>query len=121
MTLGQKIKSKREELGISQTDLAKKINISKQTLYKYENDIITNIPSSVIEALADKLYTTPEYFFGWKEQGVPYDELSDNVKAALDYIVRKDEIEKAMALYVKFDKADPKIQAAVEALLKNDN
>lgn len=30
---------------MSQVEFADKINVSKQTLYKYENDIITNIPS----------------------------------------------------------------------------
>ena len=48
MTKGQRIRTKRESLNMSATDLAKRVDISKQTLYKYENDIITNIPSDVI-------------------------------------------------------------------------
>ena len=51
MTLAQKIKSKREEKGISQTELAKIIGTSKQTLYKYENGIVTNIPYDTIKKL----------------------------------------------------------------------
>ena len=35
MNKGKRIKQLREELNISQTDLAKKVGISKQTLYKY--------------------------------------------------------------------------------------
>lgn len=65
MTKGQRIKSKRESLNISQTDLAKKIGVSKQTLYKYEQDIITNIPSDVIERLSEHLECTPAYLMGW--------------------------------------------------------
>mgnify|MGYP002974353835 CR=1 FL=1 len=43
MTTGERIKEVRNKLGISQVDFADKINVSKQTLYKYENNIITNI------------------------------------------------------------------------------
>ena len=45
MTVGERIKKVREKTGMSQVEFADKINVSKQTLYKYEDDIITNIPS----------------------------------------------------------------------------
>ena len=41
MTVGDRIRKQREQLGISQTELAEKVKISKQTLYKYETNIIT--------------------------------------------------------------------------------
>lgn len=65
MTKGERIRSLRESRGLSQVSLADKINVSKQTLYKYENDIITNIPSDKIEELADALGTVPEVIMGW--------------------------------------------------------
>ena len=37
MTVGERIKKIRNKLGMSQVDFADKINVSKQTLYKYEN------------------------------------------------------------------------------------
>ena len=52
MTVGQRLKQLREKAGLSQVDLAAKLNVSKQNLYKYENDIITNIPSDKIEEAA---------------------------------------------------------------------
>ena len=67
MTKGERIKQRREQLGISQTELAECIGTSKQNLYKYENDIITNIPSDRVEALAKCLDTTPAYIMGWNE------------------------------------------------------
>ena len=70
MTHGQLIRKRREELNIKQTDLADAVKISKQTLYKYENDIITNIPSDTIEALAKALDTTPAYLMGWEEEHI---------------------------------------------------
>ena len=59
MTKGQRIKKKREEIRVSQTELANAIGVSKQTLYKYENDIVTNIPSDVIERLSFRLDCSP--------------------------------------------------------------
>ena len=65
MTIGTRIKNKREELGIAQVELARKIGCTKQTIYKYENDIVTNIPSDNVEKLASALNTTPAYLMGW--------------------------------------------------------
>lgn len=65
MTIGNRIKSIRESKGISQVDLANAVKISKQTLYKYENGIITNIPSDKIEGIANFLRISPSYLMGW--------------------------------------------------------
>ena len=62
---GALIKQLREAKGLSQVDLAKRIGITKQTLYKYENNIIENIPSKNIERLAAALGTTPQHLMGW--------------------------------------------------------
>lgn len=68
MTIGNRIKQIRENtLRISQTELAEKIGVSKQTLYKYENDIITNIPSDKIEAIARLAGLSPSYLMGWDD------------------------------------------------------
>ena len=65
MTVGERIKNLREKLGMSQVDFADKINVSKQTLYKYENNIITNIPSDKIEAVAAIGNVSPAHLMGW--------------------------------------------------------
>lgn len=67
MTIGERIRERREALKINQTDLADKISVSKQTLYKYENGIVTNIPSNKIEEIAKVLNTTPEFLMGWEK------------------------------------------------------
>ena len=67
MTKGERIKHLREKKGMSQVSLADKINVSKQTLYKYENDIITNIPSDKVEAIAEATGSTPSYIMGWDD------------------------------------------------------
>ena len=65
MTVGQRLKQLREKAGLSQVDLAANLNVSKQNLYKYENDIITNIPSDKIEEAASILNVSPSYIMGW--------------------------------------------------------
>lgn len=61
------IRREREKAGISQTDFAKMIKVTKQTLYKYEQGIITNIPSDKIEEIANALGVSPSYIMGWKD------------------------------------------------------
>lgn len=64
-SIGQRIKECRELLKMTQESLANKIGTTKQTIYKYENDIITNIPSDKIELIAKTLGTSPSYLMGW--------------------------------------------------------
>lgn len=67
MTVGERIKEVREKKGMSQVEFATKIKVSKQTLYKYENNIITNIPSDKIEAAAKIGDVSPSYLMGWDD------------------------------------------------------
>lgn len=71
MTVGERIKNLRTDLGMSQVEFADKINVSKQTLYKYENNIITNIPSDKIEAAAIIGNVTPAFLMGWENEKSP--------------------------------------------------
>lgn len=77
MNKGQRIKKAREEMGISQTELATRIGVSKQNMYKYENSIITNIPSDKIEAIANICEITPSYIMGWDDDVLPTEETDD--------------------------------------------
>ena len=77
MTIGNRIKDARIRKGLSQEELAKAINSTKQAIYKYENEIVTNIPMDKVEKLALILGTPPAYLMGWEE---PIEELKiDNI------------------------------------------
>jgi len=65
MTIGDRIKTLRKERGMTQEELAKYINSTKQTIYKYENNIVTNIPSDKIEKISEVFGVTPSYLMGW--------------------------------------------------------
>ena len=67
-TIGKRIKNLRcDKMHMSQVAFADEINVSKQTLYKYENDIVTNIPSDKIEDIAKFCGVSPSYLMGWED------------------------------------------------------
>lgn len=68
MTIGSRIRELRLSKGIAQNELATKVGISNHLLYKYENGIISNIPSDKLEKIASALYVSPAYLMGWEEQ-----------------------------------------------------
>ena len=95
MDKGKIIKRLREQKGFSQVELADKIGVSKQTLYKYEKGIVTNIPSDKIEALAKVLGTTPEVLMGWvdpPESGFKFvmPQIPDEIMKSLEEKARKE-------------------------------
>lgn len=67
MTVGKRIKQLRECKGLTQEDIAKKVGVAIQTIYKYENEIVTNIPLDKLEKIAKALQTTPAYLMGWED------------------------------------------------------
>ncbi|MCD8208525.1 MAG: helix-turn-helix domain-containing protein [Bacteroidales bacterium] len=77
MTKGERIRDLRRRRGLSQVALADRAGISKQSLYKYETDVITNIPSDKIEALAENLNVSPAVLMGWEEEIVLTDTEAD--------------------------------------------
>ncbi len=65
--VGAKIKELRRKNKMTLEELAERIGTSKQTINRYENGIISNIPKEKIVALAEALGTTPQSIMGWDE------------------------------------------------------
>ena len=72
MSIGTRIKQRREELGMTQEQLAKKSNTTKQTIFKYETGKVTNIPLDRIELLAKGLCVSAAWLMGWSESYTPH-------------------------------------------------
>ncbi len=68
MSVGLRIKSAREQKNLTLEEVAKRCETTKQTIYKYENEIVTNIPYDKIVLLSKALDVTPSYLFGWDEK-----------------------------------------------------
>lgn len=61
MTIGQRIKERRKELGYTVDQLAELLNKNRTTVYRYENGNIENLPHTVLKPIAEALHTTPGY------------------------------------------------------------
>lgn len=68
MLLSERLKKLRLDKNMSQVELAKLMNTTKQTIYKYEHDIIGNIPLDRIEQYSRIFRVTPAYICGWEEE-----------------------------------------------------
>lgn len=73
MEIGNKIKQRRLDLGLSADDLAEKIGKSRATVYRYENGDIENMPTTVLEPIAQALKTTPAALMGWDDDSISSD------------------------------------------------
>jgi len=71
VTVGDRIRQVRQEQDVTQQELADYIGVSKQAVYKYENNIVTNIPTDKVDAIAKRLKVSPAYLMGWEEQPEP--------------------------------------------------
>lgn len=65
ITVGQKIKERRKELGMTADELGFKLGKNRSTIYRYENGDIEKMPIDFLEPIAEALNTTPEYLTGW--------------------------------------------------------
>ena len=67
MTIGERIKKRRVDLGLSVDYVAEKIKKDRATVYRYEADSVEKMPTTVLVPLAEVLRTTPAYLMGWEE------------------------------------------------------
>ena len=67
-TIGDRIKKRREELGMTQEELAHRLGYkSRSSINKIELNS-NNLTQSKIKKIADILNTTPSYIMGWDEE-----------------------------------------------------
>ena len=78
-TIGSRIRSRREEPGLSQEELGNKLGYkSRSSINKIELDQ-RNLTQSKIKAIADALSTTPAYIMGWESKDQPPIPTSPNI------------------------------------------
>lgn len=76
MDKGHRIKIARERSNMTQEELGIACGTTKQTIFKYENGIVTNIPTDRIERIAEVTGVSPAYIMGWTND-IPT--LADNI------------------------------------------
>ena len=62
--VGQRVKERRTELGLSMPELGKRIGVNKSTIQRYEADGVDPKRTMIINGLAEALLTTPEWLTG---------------------------------------------------------
>lgn len=80
--IGERIRQLREANGYGLTEFAEMIGEKKQNLYKYERNIITNIPLEKIERMASVLCVSPSSIIGWTDN--PYSVSNPTEKLLID-------------------------------------
>ncbi len=117
MTIGQRIKLKREELVMSQEDLALKIGYkSKSSINKIELGV-QKLTQTKIKAIADALCTTTDYIMGWDE------ELAQKEKELCDLFsaCHGQEAYTIVQLFLELDMYDrARIRERIETMLESD-
>ena len=70
-----RLKEIRKEKGLTLEMLAEKLGTSKQTIHRYENGVIANIPTDKIKKLSEALGVTPSTLMGWDDGLSAYDNI----------------------------------------------
>lgn len=108
MTIGERVKKRRIELGLSVDKLAEQLNINRATIYRYESNHIENMPTTILEPLAAALKTTPSYLMGWTDK--------QEVKPNCNWIILN---EKETNLIENFRNLTPEMQDFILETIKN--
>ena len=104
MTIGDRIRLRRVQLGMSQVELAEKVGYKDRSTISHIEKGDKNFPVSNVQAIADALHTTPQWLMGWTDENsteqllqdiydknkILFDAAADatpeQIQAAVDYI-----------------------------------
>jgi repressor LexA len=82
-----RLKELRRAKGLTLDELAAAVGTSKQTIHRYENGIILNIPHDRIRLLAEALGVAPGALMGWEGENSSF-EYNDNYKGTVGAPIR---------------------------------
>ena len=112
MTVGDRIRRRREELEMSQDELAKRLGYkSRSSINKIERDA-SGLPQRKIADIAKALQTTPGYIMGWVEK-----ETSKKIDITTDVIIRMERDRDFSELVQKLYTLDNEKIKGVKAML----
>ena len=80
MSIGERIKKRRQELGLSAEDVANKLGISPATIYRYESNYINSMKVDKLTAIATVLHVSESYLMGWDDKNIISTETIPNSK-----------------------------------------
>ena len=97
-TIGQRIRERREELNISQEELAKKVGYkSRSSINKLE--LCRDMPLNKVQLLANALDVRPGYLMGWTDEVDSKPNQIDDLSFLLNDQIKDVELTKALQVY----------------------
>lgn len=97
-TIGDRIKERRNALGLTLLEIAEQLNVKEATVQRYESGEIKNIKHETIVNLAEILKCSPSYLMGWDDTPPTTEDTivkllkaqyrlnEDDIKFIMDYI-----------------------------------
>jgi len=119
MTLGEKVKARREQIGMTQEELARKMGYkSKSSITKIEKGE-RDLPQSKIKQIADCLGTSPSYLMGWQreEPHIDMDMLHKAVEMAMKAQAEQIEPDRIDVIAEKLEKLSEADLDRLEAII----
>lgn len=117
MTIQERIKARREELDMSQDELARKLGYSNRSAVCKIEKGEKEIRQSLIVQIAAALKTTPSYIMGWDEEASMSAQIADAIGVKRSYIEALELPAADRELIEAYHSADPITQANVCLLL----
>lgn len=95
LTIYERIKKRRKELNLSADDVAKALNVSRATVYRYESSDIEKLPITVIEPLSKVLRIPPGQLMGWDklESEIYDDQVFENFLKSSGYKITVEKVD----------------------------
>ena len=70
--VGKRIKTARNNAGLSLKELGEKVNLSEGTMQRYETGQIKGVDVNLLKKIANALNCTDAYLMGWEEDAQDY-------------------------------------------------
>lgn len=126
--VGKRIKTARNNAGLSLKELGEKVNLSEGTMQRYETGQIKGVDVNLLKKIANALNCTDAYLMGWEEDVQDYTppqmiaapaqfpDLSEQIKKAYG-----EEPYEALQAFSRLDTADrAEIRGEMKQMLKAD-
>lgn len=84
--IGKRIKSCREEMGLTQAELGATLGLNKSTIQRYESGKVSRIKLPILESIADELGVNPEYLALESDDRINYEKTNENLEVPLDVL-----------------------------------
>lgn len=84
MTIGMRIKKRRNELKLTQEQLGEKLGITKSAICKVERDKEQNLTTERVETFAEALDCSVQYLMGWEEEVVDVPSYDEDTMELID-------------------------------------